>query len=261
MTGNMLYIGMPAYNEGKNLPFLLQEICWLAEESLPYRDITVVVVDDGSADDTAKVVRNFAALLDRKRYPRLAIDLVPHEVNKGLAEAMKTLLTHVAGRGKPRDVLVTMDGDNSHPPGLIVRMLELVGEGHDVVIASRYQRGGRVLGLSWFRRFLSVGAAWMFRLLFPITNVRDYTCGYRAYQVPVLQRALKDNPNFVSERGFSCMVDILLKLRTVRPPLVMSEVPMVLRYDKKAGASKMRVLRTVKDTLKLLARRRLGDMS
>ena len=39
------------------------------------------------------------------------------------------------------------------------------------------------------------------------------------------------------------------------------KVPMVLRYDKKAGASKMRVLRTVKDTLKLLARRRLGNMS
>jgi dolichol-phosphate mannosyltransferase len=257
----MLYIGMPAYNEGKNLPLLLQEICWLAEESLPYRDITVVVVDDGSADDTAAVVRRFAAELDRQRYPRVQIELVPHEVNKGLAEAMKTLLTHVADRGGPRDVLVAMDGDNSHPPGLIVRMLELVGEGHDIVIASRYQRGGRVLGLSWFRGFLSVGASWMFRLLFPIPNVRDYTCGYRAYKVPVIQRALKENPNFVSERGFSCMVDILLKLRTVRPPLVMNEVPMVLRYDKKAGASKMRVLRTVKDTLRLLLRRRLGNMS
>jgi dolichol-phosphate mannosyltransferase len=257
----MLYIGMPAYNEGGNLPFLLEEICWLAEEALPHRDFTVVVVDDGSADDTAAVVRDFAAKLDRKRYPRLAIELVPHGVNKGLAEAMKTLLTHVAGRGGPRDVLVTMDGDNSHPPGLIVRMLELVGEGHDIVIASRYQRGGRVLGLSRFRGFLSGGASWMFRLLFPIRNVRDYTCGYRAYRLPVIQRALAEHPNFVSERGFSCMVDILLKLRTVRPPLVMNEVPMVLRYDKKAGASKMRVLRTVKDTLKLLARRRLGDMS
>jgi len=257
----MLFIGMPAYNEGKNLPFLLREICWLAEESLPHRDITVVVVDDGSADDTAAVVRNFAAGLDRKRYPRVQIELVPHEVNKGLAEAMKTLLTHVAGQGGPRDVLVTMDGDNSHPPGLIVRMLQLVGEGHDVVIASRYQRGGRVLGLSRFRGFLSVGASWMFRLLFPIRNVRDYTCGYRAYRVPVLQRALKEHANFVSERGFSCMVDILLKLRTARPALVMNEVPMVLRYDKKAGARKMRVLRTVKDTLLLLARRRLGKMS
>ena len=187
----MLYIGMPAYNEGKNLPFVLQEICWLAEEALPHRDIAVVVVDDGSADDTAAVVRHFAADLDRNRYPRVAVELVPHEVNKGLAEAMKTLLSHVAQRGGPRDVLVTMDADNSHPVGLIVRMLQLVGEGHDVVIASRYQPGGRVLGLSFFRGFLSVGAAWMFRLLFPIPRVRDYTCGYRAYKVPVVQRALR----------------------------------------------------------------------
>jgi dolichol-phosphate mannosyltransferase len=257
----MIYIGMPAYNEGKNLPPLLQEICWFAEELLPHRDITVVVVDDGSADDTAEVVRTFAAQLDRKRYPRLQIELVPHEVNQGLAAAMKTLLTHVAGRGGPRDVLVTMDADNSHPPGLIVRMLQLVGEGHDVVIASRYQKGGRVRGLSRFRGFLSVGASWMFRLLFPIRNVRDYTCGFRAYRVPVIQQALAEHPNFVSERGFSCMVDILLKLRTVRPQLVMNEVPMVLRYDRKEGASKMRVLRTVKDTLSLLIRRRLGIMS
>src|SRR5260370_41935270 len=121
----MFYMGMPAYNEAKTIPALLEDICWLAEEGLPHRDITVVVVDDGSADDTAAVVRDFAAKLDHQRYPRVSIELVPHEVNKGLAEAMKTLLTHVAGRGGPRDVLVTMDGDNSHPPGLIVRMLQL----------------------------------------------------------------------------------------------------------------------------------------
>ena len=257
----MLYIGMPAFNEGKNLPFLLEEICVLAEEGLPYRDITVVVVDDGSSDDTGEVVRQFAANLDRKRYPRLQIELVPHGVNKGLAEAMKTLFHWIAERGGPRDVLITLDADNSHCPGMAVRMLQLVSEGHDIVIASRYQPGGRVEGLSLFRSFLSLGASWMFRIVFPIPNVRDYTCGFRAYRVAFLQQALKEIPNFVSERGFSCMVDVLLKVRTLRPRPIMAELPMVLRYDKKAGASKMRVFRTIKDTLKLLARRRLGNLS
>ncbi len=254
----MIYFGMPAYNEASNLPFLLQEIVTVAEEWFPHRDVTVVVVDDGSKDDTAEVVANFASALDQKRFPRLSVRLVPHEVNKGLAEAMKTLLTHVAGHGQAGDVLVTMDADNSHRPGLAVSMVRLVAEGHDVVIASRYRQGGRVVGLSLSRSLLSLGAAWLFRLIFPIENVRDYTCGFRAYRVPVLQEALRDDPNFISERGFSCMVDILLKLRLTRPPLIMNEVPMVLRYDKKGGASKMRVMKTVRDTLALLLRRRLG---
>jgi dolichol-phosphate mannosyltransferase len=257
----MLYIGMPAYNEGKNLPFLLEEICVLSEEGLPHRDITVVVVDDGSADDTAEVVRRFAGNLDVKRYPRLRIELVPHGVNKGLAEAMKTLFNWIAERGGPRDVLITLDADNSHCPGMAVRMLQLISEGHDIVIASRYQPGGRVEGLSLFRSFLSLGASWMFRIVFPIPNVRDYTCGFRAYRVFFLQHAMKEIPNFVTERGFSCMVDVLLKVRTLRPRAIMGELPMVLRYDKKAGASKMRVFRTIRDTLKLLARRRMGNLS
>jgi dolichol-phosphate mannosyltransferase len=142
-----------------------------------------------------------------------------------------------------------------------VRMLQLISEGYDIVIASRYQPGGRVEGLSLFRSFLSLGASWMFRIVFPIPNVRDYTCGFRAYRVSFLQHAMKEIPNFVTERGFSCMVDVLLKMRTLRPRAIMGELPMILRYDKKAGASKMRVFKTIRDTLKLLARRRMGNLS
>ena len=61
---------------------------------------------------------------------------------------------------------------------------------------------------------------------------------------------------FVAQSGFSCMVDILLKLR--RLEAIISEVPLVLRYDMKYGASKMLVLRTAIDTLQLLISRRLG---
>ncbi|MEM8866407.1 MAG: dolichol-phosphate mannosyltransferase, partial [Planctomycetota bacterium] len=61
---------------------------------------------------------------------------------------------------------------------------------------------------------------------------------------------------FVTERGFSCMVDVLLKLR--RRGLVMTEAPMILRYDLKGGASKMQVLRTTMQTLSLIGRRTVG---
>ena len=63
--------------------------------------------------------------------------------------------------------------------------------------------------------------------------------------------------DFVSEQGFSCTVDLLLKLRKLGARF--GEVPMVLRYDQKQGESKMRVFQTCMDTLKLIARRRIGS--
>ena len=61
---------------------------------------------------------------------------------------------------------------------------------------------------------------------------------------------------FVDTEGFQCMVDILLKLRKL--DVIFGEAPMILRYDLKRGASKMRVARTIRQTLSLLAKRRLG---
>jgi dolichol-phosphate mannosyltransferase len=61
---------------------------------------------------------------------------------------------------------------------------------------------------------------------------------------------------FINEEGFQCMVDILLKLSRMK--LRFCEVPLVLRYDRKAGQSKMKVTRTAAATLLLLLRRRIG---
>jgi dolichol-phosphate mannosyltransferase len=93
--------------------------------------------------------------------------------------------------------------------------------------------------------------------VFPIHGVRDYTCGFRAYRCRLLREAFRRyGDDFVDRRGFECMVDILLKLH--RLGATFAEVPLTLRYDRKGGASKMRVARTVADTLRLMLRRRLG---
>jgi dolichol-phosphate mannosyltransferase len=93
----------------------------------------------------------------------------------------------------------------------------------------------------------------------PIPGVRDYTCGFRAYRASVLGASIEHyGDRFVTEKGFSCMVDVLLKLRRLRingARIVMGEAPMVLRYDLKGGVSKMRVLRTIRQTLSLVVRR------
>jgi dolichol-phosphate mannosyltransferase len=151
-----------------------------------------------------------------------------------------------------------MDADNTHTPGLIFRMVQAVSEGNDVVIASRYRYGARVRGLSASRRLLSLGSSWLFGVVFPIGGVRDYMCGFRGYRARLRRRAFRElGPDrIISERGFACMVDILLKIREFDP--IVTEVPLILRYDQKKGASKMRVGRTVRETLHLMVRRRLG---
>jgi dolichol-phosphate mannosyltransferase len=156
---------------------------------------------------------------------------------------------------QPNDVVVTLDSDNTHTPELILRMVRMVREGHDVVIASRFVRGSRVRGVPLSRRILSRVAAVMFKVAFPIPGVRDYTCGYRAYRAGLLQEVTAADPRFFDQDGFQVMVDILLKLRRNRD-LIFGEVPLILRYDLKEGSSKMDVGGTIVSTLGLMWRRR-----
>ncbi len=153
--------------------------------------------------------------------------------------------------------IVTLDADNSHTPELILRMVRLVREGNDVVVASRFRPGSSVRGLPLSRRFLSRAAGAVFKLTFPIRGIRDYTSGYRAYRAAVLQQVTTDDPDFFDQDGFQVMVDILIKLRRDKN-LVFGEAPLILRYDLKTGASKMDLAATTKGTLKLIVQRRLG---
>jgi hypothetical protein len=89
--------------------------------------------------------------------------------------------------------------------------------------------------------------------------VRDYTCGYRAYRAGLLQRAFGlYGDGFIGERGFQCQAAALLKLR--RMGARMAEVPMVLRYDRKGGASKMRVGTTALSTVRMMLSSRFAAL-
>ena len=240
-------IVLPAYNEADNLPGLLRALQETMEDNrIEYE---VIVVDDGSSDDTAAVVESWARAL-----PLL---LVRHPVNLGLGATLRDGLQSALERAGERDVVITMDADATHMPGLIVQMVRMIGEGYDVVIASRYRAESRVYGVPLLRRIMSRGASLLMRVAFPIRGVRDFTCGYRAYRADVLRRGVdRYQGQFVNQEGFQCMVDILLKLRPMR--LIFGEVPLLLRYDRKGGESKMNIGRTARNTLMLLLRRRLG---
>jgi dolichol-phosphate mannosyltransferase len=241
------WIALPAYNEELSLPPLLERIANAMDgASLSYK---VIVVNDGSRDRTAQIVSQYSQ--------HMPILLENHAVNMGLGATMRDGVLKAMQLADAHDIVVTMDADNSHNPELIDRMGRLIREGNDVVIASRYQPGSRVLGVPGYRRLLSVAARHVFSVAFPIRGVRDYTCGFRAYRAGALQLALAHYGNsFFDQPGFQCIVDLLLKLR--RFPFTFTEVPMVLRYDLKEGGSKMNVVRTIRSTLLLLVKRRCG---
>ena len=238
---------LPAYNEEEGLGALLRRLDQsMHEDGLPYQ---IIVVDDGSRDATARVAA------DHGRY--MAIHVERHDVNQGLGATIRDGLKVALSLGREGDVIVVMDADNTHTPGLIRNMVRVVREGADVVIASRYQAGSHIRGVPLHRKLLSLGARLLFQLVFPTPGIRDYTCGYRAYRASVLMEAFRRyGDGFIDQEGFQCMVDIFLKLR--RMDLIFREVPLILRYDLKEGASKMHVARTVGRTLGLMARRRLG---
>ena len=242
-----ILVVLPAYNEEENLGDLLRRIDQAMYEG--GQDYEVIVVDDGSQDRTGAIAQEYAAYMP--------VHYHLHTVNQGLGATIRDGLEIAARRARERDVIVAMDADNSHDPGLIHGMVQRIHEGNDVAIASRYQRGSYIRGVPFHRQLLSLGARMLFQLAFPVSGVRDYTCGYRAYRPDVLHAAYRHfGSDFVSETGFQCMVDILLKLRA--QGAIFCEEPMVLRYDLKGGASKMKVVKTIFATLRLLMQRRLS---
>jgi dolichol-phosphate mannosyltransferase len=240
----MLILVLPAYNESEAIGPLLDRV------APAFREVEgpacVLLVDDGSADGTADRARSKAAELG------LSLEVAAHERNLGLGAALRTGLSRAKDLAGQDGVIVVMDTDNTHDPALIPRMLAKLATGFDVVIASRYAPGGKEIGLKPHRRVLSRGASLLLRTLVPVPGARDYSCGYRAYRASTVRRAFEVyGDGFVTESGFVSSAEILLKCSWL--PSRIGEVPLVLRYDLKGGASKMNVASTIRRYLRLAA--------
>jgi len=241
----MIYVLLPAYNEEQALRPMMQKIAAvMGEMGLPYR---VVVVNDGSKDRTLEILRELA-----QSYP---IDIIVHKYNRGLGETARDGFEYIAEVGSPQDVVVRMDCDDTHDPKYIPAMLGKIQQGCEVVTTSRYVPGGAQIGVDFYRRFISRCANLLLKFFFPIPGLKEYTCGYRAYRVALIQDAIAIFGNqFIDLKGmgFTGTIEKLIKCKMMGAHV--GEVPFVLRYDRKQGPSKVVTSITTLGYLVLIAK-------
>lgn len=238
-----IILALPAFNEAENLTPLCTAAGRVFREA--GFDYQIIVVNDGSTDNTGEVLAELAR--------ELPLSVVNHPQNRGLGAAIQTALeSALAAAADGEDIIVNMDADNTHDPAYVVPMVARIrNEGYDVVIASRFCEGSQEVGVPFFRRLMSRGARLVFRVTLRLPEVRDYTCGYRAYRARIIRDAIdKHGGRLITRQGFACTDELLVKLAGVTRRI--GEVPFVLRYDRKRGSSKMPLVRTIIETLKLL---------
>jgi dolichol-phosphate mannosyltransferase len=247
-----IYYVLPSYNESLNLKKLLNDFKrFFAKKKIT---VIVIIVDDGSTDNSASIINFF---IEKNKSKNFTVKMITHKKNMGLGLALKTGFEYSFSKGKYNDVIVSMDTDNSHTVSLSYKMVKnIFYKKKDILIASRYQLNSKIKGLDYWRKFLSLGAAILYKIFFPIKNIKDYTSGFRAFRLGVIKKAWKKNKNFFSEKGFSASADIILKLYIYKKEINFLEVPINLRYDLKKGDSKMKIFRTIFLNLALIIKRK-----
>lgn len=206
----MISLVIPTLNEVENISPLLARLAQCA----PVPD-QIIFIDDGSTDGTRERIRSLAGAMPVELIERDAPSL-------GLAGAV------IAGaRAAAGEWLVVMDADLSHPPEKIAELVQPLLEGRaDMVIGSRYVKGGSTPGWPAWRKILSRAAA---AFAYPLTGVHDSMCGFFAMPTKLI---LELTP---AATGFKIAFEVLVQggrnLRVV-------EVPIVFR-DRSRGVSKM----------------------
>ena len=238
-----IFAMLPCYNEQEDIEALVEK--WVeikAEWENKGYELFVYCIDDKSTDNTNNIIKNIM-----KKYPNI-VSIIEHEVNKGLGGAIFTAFTFFNDYGEDGDFLIIMDGDNTHDPIYSLTMPQKITDDKFCVIASRYCNDSDTKGVSGIRLFMSWGARFFYTIMLSVPKVKDYTCGYRLYTHSAINNAIEYyGESFVERRTFACMMEALYKLSLIG--VKFDEVPFELRYDNKQGDSKMRILKTIIDSV------------
>ena len=226
---------LPMYNEAASIASVLET---------SFRDLTgagfdrveLLVVDDGSSDGCGQIALRLAT--------RLPVVVLTHPRNRGLGAALATGLGHAVRSASPGDIILTGETDQTQPSLKLAELAAAVADGADVAVATPHACAGGFRGVPLHRRLLSQAANHVYRLLFPIPGLHDYTNLMRGFRARVLQEAfaLYGEEALVDRRGFESVPDILLKLRRLGPRV--REIGVEIDFTNLGRASSMSTLAT-----------------
>jgi dolichol-phosphate mannosyltransferase len=226
-----LSLVIPCYNESDGIGQLRAQL-ELARPGLErYAPWELVLVDDGSTDDT--YARMMAAFGD---WPHLRV--ARHEKNRGLGAALRTGFANATG-----EVIVVTDSDGTYPYTTIPDLLALLGPEVDIVTSSALHPDGGIDGVPAYRLLLSKGASFLYRVLVS-WRIHTYTAMFRAYrrEVAVSVPTTSD--------GYLVMAELLVN--AVRAGYRVVEFPTVL-HVRRFGQSKARIAQIIGDHLRFQA--------
>jgi dolichol-phosphate mannosyltransferase len=214
---------IPTYNEKENVAQVISRIQVLRDK-LPVQ-LFLIVVDDGSSDGTFQVVQEIMEKSDNLR-------LIERPHLSGIGSAyVDGFALGLAEDGF--DFFGEMDADLQHPPEILTEMSKAAKQGVDVVIASRYVRGGGSVGWSLARRLVSRSANFLARICVR-APVADLTSGFRIISVRAIKGLLETR---LSTRGYAFQIESLYVYRKMG--LNFSEVPYFFQ-ERKSGETKLR---------------------
>lgn len=208
---------IPTYNEKENILSIAQAV----RGSLPTADI--LVVDDSSPDGTADIVRGF-----QKDNPWLKLHV--RKEKKGLGAAYIDGFQRLIEGGY--DIIVQMDADFSHQPKYLPRFIEEIDKGADVVIGSRYVKGGGTENWDLTRRIISRGGSFYARTILCLKQ-NDVTAGYKCWRADMLKKVIVGD---LKLSGFGFQIEMSFRTRLVGANI--KEYPIVFP-DREKGVSKM----------------------
>lgn len=219
-----IVIVIPTYQEATNISSLISKI--KLEEKKIKKQLVILVVDDNSPDGTGEVIKKLT-----QQYSDLY--LLSGE-KKGLGNAYTRGFKFAIEKLKA-DVIIQMDADFSHDPDDLSRLVNEINKGYDVVVGSRYIKGGKITNLSPWRRFLSKQGNSVCRSILNIKTVADCTAGFRAIKTQALN---KINYSNFKTNGYSFQLKLIYQL--IKANAKIKEIP-VKFIDRRRGATKLGV--------------------
>jgi dolichol-phosphate mannosyltransferase len=206
---------LPTYNERENIEPMLR--------ALGDKGVRVLVVDDNSPDGTGEIAARLAAELDY-------VDVLHRPRKEGLGPAYIAGFRRALADGA--ELVLEMDCDFSHSPDDVPRLIAAAESGADLVIGSRYVRGGSIGNWGFIRRFVSAGGSLYARILLGVP-VHDLTGGFKCYRRRVLETIDLDA---IDSRGYAFQIETTY--RTLRAGFRVEEIPIHF-VDREEGGSKM----------------------